>query len=100
MHKRAVSVLLGSALLVGCAATPDYEPQQEANERYLDSLSFGVQSTDATTAEWWKSYEDDQLNQLVEVAKAANLDLLATRQRVRQALADLGADEKRLLRAE
>ena len=71
MHKRAVSVLLGSALLVGCAATPDYEPQQEANERYLDSLSFGVQSTDATTAEWWKSYEDDQLNQLVEVAKAS-----------------------------
>ena len=97
MLERAVSVLLGSALLVGCAATPDYEPKQEANERYLDSLEFGVQSTDATTAEWWKSYEDDQLNQLVEVAQAANLDLLATRQRVRQALADLGADKNRLL---
>ena len=97
MFKRAVSVLFGSALLVGCAATPDYEPQQEANERYLDSLEFGVQSTDATTVEWWKSYEDAQINQLVEVAQTANLDLLATRQRVRQALADLGADENRLL---
>lgn len=97
MRKTATSVILGTVLLTGCAATPDYQPREEANERYLDSLEFGVQTADSTAVEWWRSYQDDQLNRLVEVAQKANLDVLATRQRVRQALADLGADENRLL---
>ncbi|MCS5564490.1 MAG: TolC family protein [Oleiphilaceae bacterium] len=97
MRKTATSVILGAVLLTGCAATPDYQPREEANERYLDSLEFGVQTADSTAVEWWRSYQDDQLNRLVEVAQKANLDVLATRQRVRQALADLGADENRLL---
>lgn len=97
MRKTATSVILGTVLLTGCAATPDYQPREEANERYLDSLDFGVQTADSTAVEWWRSYQDDQLNRLVEVAQKANLDVLATRQRVRQALADLGADENRLL---
>jgi outer membrane protein, multidrug efflux system len=97
MPKNVVSIVLGSLLLVGCAATPDYEQRHDANERYLAGLEFGVQSDASTTVNWWRDYQDDQLNRLIEVAQAANLDLLSTGQRVRQALADLGADENRLL---
>ncbi|MEP6191735.1 MAG: TolC family protein, partial [Marinobacter sp.] len=97
MPKNVVSIVLGSLLLVGCAATPDYEQRHDANERYLAGLEFGVQSDASTTVSWWRDYQDDQLNRLIEVAQAANLDLLSTGQRVRQALADLGADENRLL---
>lgn len=97
MLKSAVWIVFGSILLTGCAATPDYEARQAANARYLDSLEFDVQPAGANTLAWWRDYQDTQLNQLVEVAQTANLDLLATRQRVRRAIADLGADESRLL---
>nr|QMU26432.1 TolC family protein [Gallibacterium anatis] len=89
-NKITVALLLSTAL-VGCANLDDSLKASEQNfQQYIDATSqFNVNE------EWWKLYNDPQLNQLVDLALKNNLDLAKSAVAVNIALYKanlLGAD--------
>ncbi|MEY3130838.1 MAG: hypothetical protein RLY12_1210, partial [Verrucomicrobiota bacterium] len=65
-------LLLVAGLLAGCALGPDYQrPATPTAEAYPEAGQGGV----AVRAEWWKSFDDPELDALVARAFAANTDL-------------------------
>jgi Outer membrane efflux protein len=80
-----VPCLLG--LLSGCVVGPDYKvPQTQMPEAYTNQAQEGV-STDGVETLWWRDFQDDRLNQLVELALANNHDLRVATARLREARA-------------
>jgi NodT family efflux transporter outer membrane factor (OMF) lipoprotein len=85
MVLRSTSSALALALLLaGCDLGPDYErPQVE--------LPVAFRATAATEAaawpsdDWWRGFGSAELNELIDQARAQNLDLAAAIARVRQA---------------
>lgn len=78
------SVLMLALLLAGCDLGPDYErPQVE--------LPVAFRATTATEAaawpseDWWRGFGSAELNDLIDQARAQNLDIAAAIARVRQA---------------
>ena len=81
-------LLLGLALLGGCAVGPDYDPPEPLAPEGWDAADLsGVASVDTPDARWWEGFEDPVLMALIERAASANLDLAAARLRVQQARA-------------
>ena len=78
------SALTLALLLAGCDLGPDYErPQVE--------LPVAFRATAATEAaawpsdDWWRGFGSAELNELIDQARAQNLDIAAAIARVRQA---------------
>ena len=83
-------LLLVAGLLAGCALGPDYQrPATPTAEAYPEAGQGGV----AVRAEWWKSFDDPELDALVARAFAANTDLRVAVARVAEAGAVLGEVE-------
>jgi NodT family efflux transporter outer membrane factor (OMF) lipoprotein len=85
-------VLAGLALLVAaCAVGPDFVPQPApiANT-FIGANSRSVKSASENYRDWWKSFRDPTLNQLIHIAYNQNLTLLSAGTRVLQARAVLG----------
>lgn len=86
----AISLAAGMA---GCAVGPDYHrPQLDAPASFhsqLASPAGAVGSNDIK--EWWASFNDPTLDQLIETAVQNNLTLAQAKARVGQARAMLGA---------
>lgn len=80
----------------GCTTVgPDYtKPQLDHElESWKQVTQFGTTSSDNdinAINTWWKSFNDPQLDRLVELAIASNLDLEQARSRVREARAQRG----------
>lgn len=82
---KKLSVLAVSAVLAACAVGPDYrQPEMSAPDQFV--------STEATfspadvESDFWKSFNDEQLNTLIEQALTANHDIriaIATLQEAR-----------------
>lgn len=76
---RARPTLLAlSLLLAGCAVGPDYQsPQAQtpASWRDLPSQAASKPQASAINPDWWKSFNDPQLNSLIDRAIAGNLSL-------------------------
>lgn len=88
---KITAALLLSTILVGCANIDDsFKASQQNFEQYISATSqFNVNE------EWWKLYNDPQLNQLVDLALKNNLDLAKSAVAVNIALYKanlLGAD--------
>jgi NodT family efflux transporter outer membrane factor (OMF) lipoprotein len=67
-----------SLLLAGCAVGPDYRPPQAqtpASWRDLPSQAASKPQASAINPDWWKSFNDPQLNSLIDRAIAGNLSL-------------------------
>lgn len=84
---RVSGLLLTSAILAACAVGPDYrEPQVPAPQEFI-----GAENVKFTTAEvereFWKSFNDPLLDQLVERALASNHDIRIAMTRLREARA-------------
>ena len=84
---RISGLLLTSAILAACAVGPDYrKPQVPAPDEFI-----GVENVTFTTAEverdFWKSFNDPLLDQLVEQALASNHDIRIATTRLREARA-------------
>ena len=86
------TLVAGIALLslTGCAVGPNYRrpvvstPQQWPEAR-------GTSATAATELnEWWRSFQDPQLDALIHQAVSANYDLAQATTRVQEARASLG----------
>jgi multidrug efflux system outer membrane protein len=78
--------LLG--LLSGCVTVgPDYHaPQTQMPEAYANQAQEGL-STEGVETSWWRGFQDNTLNQLVEQALANNHDVRVATARLREARA-------------
>ena len=85
--KTVILVPLFFGLLTGCAVGPDYrEPQTQVRDSFANQTQPGL-STDEVEASWWRGFDDDMLNHLVQLAIAGNHDLRIATARLREARA-------------
>ena len=83
-------LLLGgvaAAALSGCAAIPHLGPEPEIKPAagYATSQSLAAPEAEWPQDQWWASYGDPQLNQLMQEALTGSPDLAEAQARVRQA---------------
>ncbi len=84
----------GVAIGAGCMVGPDYHRPATTMPTHWD-LPATTQASMVTNeplhlAGWWKRFNDPELNSLVDRAVATNLDLLAAKQRIAAARAQVG----------
>jgi len=78
------SLLLGGALLSGCAVGPNYvRPQVDSPAVFRDDSA--ATNTSFADLAWWKVYQDDDLQTLIHEALTNNYDLRIAVTRVEQA---------------
>lgn len=96
MLRTALLALSLSSGVVGCALTrTDYErPAVPTPEVWAHAPAAIV--SESPTDTWWRSFEDEQLNTLIETALRTNNDLAAATARVRQAKALAGLSRNEL----
>ena len=89
MRTRTVFLLaLAAAALAGCAVGPDYHPPKaRAPANWSEAQLGGTTNSALTAVEWWKTFNDPELNSLVERAVAANYDLRIAEGRLHEARA-------------
>ena len=87
---KKLSVLAVSAVLAACAVGPDYK-QPEAKSPYqfvsTDPAQF---ATAEVEGDFWKAFNDEQLNSLIEESLTANHDIRIATARLREARAIRG----------
>lgn len=80
--------------IAGCASTGGIAPQDHAVEPSSLDAGNAIRAADADAqwpaADWWRAYDDPQLNQWIEAAQAGNPSLGAAQARVREALSMAG----------
>ncbi|MFM0649221.1 efflux transporter outer membrane subunit [Paraburkholderia bryophila] len=90
----ATAVLTILLTIAGCASTGGIAPQ--ANSVAPSSLDVGnaIRAADADAqwpaADWWRAYNDPQLNEWIAAAQAGNPSLAAAQARVREAMSMAG----------
>lgn len=90
----AAAVLTILLTIAGCASTGGIAPQ--ANSVAPSSLDVGnaIRAADADAqwpaADWWRAYNDPQLNEWIAAAQAGNPSLAAAQARVREAMSMAG----------
>ena len=78
-------------LLGGCAVGPNYKrPQVAVPSQWTVAATRGTETKSAETDEWWASFQDPELNSLVERSAKQNLDLQLALERVQEARAARG----------
>ncbi len=76
------------ALFQGCAVGPNYQqPKTTAPAQWSAPKSGGETNLEPSIASWWKSFNDPQLDSLIERAVKTNHDLRIAEARVREARA-------------
>jgi len=84
--------------IVGCSVGPDYRPTPARTPTsWVSPLTNGLSDQAAAPATWWASFNDAELNSLVQRAMRANLDLRVAEARLRQARALRSASAANLL---
>jgi multidrug efflux system outer membrane protein len=84
---------LGAGLLlllgiVGCAVGPNYQmPEMRVPAKWSEAPQPGVTTQPLHVTRWWGTFNDPQLDSLVERAVRSNLDLRQAEARVREARA-------------
>jgi NodT family efflux transporter outer membrane factor (OMF) lipoprotein len=79
------------AVLSGCAVGPDYrEPETSAPDAWHALMGAPATQTDAAELEWWASFNDPILTDLISRALHNNVDVDQAIARVRQARARQG----------
>ncbi|MGI9307764.1 MAG: efflux transporter outer membrane subunit [Gammaproteobacteria bacterium] len=79
---------VGVLVLAGCAIGPDYEePEVPVPEAYREPVESGKS---IANLRWWELFQNDDLNELIEVALENNKDLDIALARVEEVRARLG----------
>jgi len=86
---RTVLFFVSAALVIaGCAVGPDYHPPKtRVPTNWSEAQLGGVTNTTIPIIAWWKTFNDPELNSLIERAVATNHDLRIADGRLRQARA-------------
>jgi NodT family efflux transporter outer membrane factor (OMF) lipoprotein len=86
--------LVAGGILNGCMVGPDYHPPRQPVPAAWDSPPTTQASVilhePTELRQWWKQFNDPELDSLVRRALSQNLDLLAADQRIHAARASLG----------
>src|ERR1700679_397170 len=96
--KRGVAVTLALAL-AGCAVGIDYKRPNTPSPATFGEAHQGPStqpSTPVDLTQWWKTFNDPELESLIHRAIESNYSLLTAEARVRQSRAQLGATEATL----
>ncbi len=88
------------AVLAGCTVGPDYkQPKMTLPAQFSEAASATRPTTEASAAvapgqqdfqKWWQTFDDPQLNSLIDRAVKGNPNLIAAEARVREARANRG----------
>jgi outer membrane protein, multidrug efflux system len=89
MKMRAAFLLaLATAAVASCAVGPDYHPPKaQAPTSWGEAQLGGTTNAAVQIIEWWKTFNDRELNSLIERAATANHDLRVADGLLRQARA-------------
>jgi NodT family efflux transporter outer membrane factor (OMF) lipoprotein len=83
--------VVSSLLVAGCAVGPNYKrPQAAVLGQWTVAPTRGTEAKSPVTDEWWASFQDPELNSLVERSASRNLDLKLALERVQEARAARG----------
>lgn len=75
----------------GCSVGPNYErPETSAPASWSEALAGGETNAPASLTSWWKTFNDPELDSLVERAVRSNLDLRIAQAHVAEARAQAG----------
>src|SRR6202050_1380729 len=84
----AVVVIVGVG---GCVVGPNYRPPPaHAPAAWISPVPDGLTRTTTTAVSWWASFNDSELDSLIQRAARSNLDLRVAEARLRQARAVRG----------
>jgi NodT family efflux transporter outer membrane factor (OMF) lipoprotein len=93
-----ISATVGALGLGGCVVGPSYHPSPAAAPAaWASPLPGGFTEQGSAPSSWWASFNDAELDSLIERAAHSNLDLRVAEARVRQARAVRGASAADLL---
>ncbi len=95
--RRPAALLMSVAALVGCTVGPDYHPKTAADLGVPDRYSVPAGQTAEDLTRYWTRFNDPQLVQLVDAARAGNTDLAQAVGRLRQARESLIQSRAQLL---
>ena len=85
-------------IFAGCAVGPDYQtPDKQTPDAWNSPLDTGLAGGEADVTEWWDSFGDPMLADLIARAAEGNLDLRMAVLRIRQARALRGVAAGALL---
>ncbi|HVH73085.1 MAG TPA: efflux transporter outer membrane subunit [Candidatus Dormibacteraeota bacterium] len=80
-----------SLLVAGCAVGPNFKrPQAAVPSQWTVAPTRGTGTKSPETDDWWASFQDPELNSLVERSVSRNLDLKLALERVQEARAARG----------
>src|ERR1700685_4458993 len=75
-----------AAMLAGCTAVPtSHQPRADAPSQWASPLAGGETNGPSADVQWWKSFQDPELDSLIGRAAESNLNIRAAFARVRQA---------------
>ena len=90
----ATAVLTILLTIAGCASTGGIAPQDRGIEPSSLDAGNAIRAANADAqwpaADWWRAYNDPQLNEWIEAAQAGNPSLAAAQARVREAMSMAG----------
>jgi outer membrane protein, multidrug efflux system len=84
---RKVLLLLTTLALTACAVGPDYRRPQVATPDQFVGVDTAKVSTADVERDFWKAFNDQQLNEIIERALVANHDIRIATARLREARA-------------
>src|SRR5467141_2446637 len=88
---RSTLLVISIPLLAGCAVGPNYKrPQVAVPSQWTVAAARGTAATPIEKDDWWSSFQDPELNSLVERSAKQNLDLQLALERVQEARAARG----------
>ncbi len=85
--RNQVLVMLSALLLAACAVGPDYRRPEVATSDQFVGVDAAQFSTADVEREFWKAFNDQQLNEMIERALTANHDIRIATARLREARA-------------
>jgi outer membrane protein, multidrug efflux system len=87
----SISVVFSLLLLAGCTVGPNYKrPQVAVPQQWTVAPARGTSTSPPETDAWWSSFQDAELNSLVERAVDRNLDIKLAIERIQEARAASG----------
>ena len=84
-------LVFSSLLLAGCTVGPNFKrPHASVPSQWTVASTRGISTKSPETDDWWSSFQDPELNSLVERSAKQNLDLKLALERVQEARAARG----------